>query len=464
MSTLSRPPNKNSTRSHSRLRILIACVLAVFAYRLALGQCCRSNQEWIAFKRSCGLNMGLAYNDWLRQGAPCPARSAGTNDNGAAQRAAEAAAEQRRLDLQREREEAERKEKAGKADQSGQDAAARGDWKAAADNFMEALEYAPGSADIRARLDRANTALADQGTAADIVALRQRIQDSITAANLDAFRERLEDEDRAQRLNQMYDNMLNQREAVPAVRITNDRLLVYPVLLHPVPANSAPAKVLTQYQPKIKAVDDEIHEAQEVLRRLIESNSRNEELREEWVKESEEATVDAQDLSLSLLLDLIGAHVDHLAETNKEERNTVLQHLLDRTGENGKQNSIHSAYGALVNRKEELDRIQSELGLAGKENDLRVEIREFDMEKGKKPTLENLWTVVNSFKKVEEMAGPSKDLLDATYTIFQQAASFYNLGKVRDNDEKTLQAAASLQQYIRRLEAKKKAEKSEIAH
>jgi len=61
--------------------------------------------------------------------------------------------------------------------------------------------------------------------------------------------------------------------------------------------------------------------------------------------------------------------------------------------------------------------------LLGKENDLRMKIRDFDMEKGKKPTWENLWDIITAFKKVEEMAGPSKDLLDAAYTIYRQAAS-----------------------------------------
>ncbi len=109
-----------SKRSDSRLCLTITCLLAVFACQLVTAQCCRSNQEWIAFKQSCGLNTGLAYNDWVRQGAPCPARSAGSsnNDNGAAQRAQEAAvataaeataAAQRQRDAEQQRVEANNK-------------------------------------------------------------------------------------------------------------------------------------------------------------------------------------------------------------------------------------------------------------------------------------------------------------------------------------------------------------------
>jgi hypothetical protein len=58
-----------SKRSHSRLCVTTTRLSAVFACRWMAAQCCRSNQEFIAFKKSCGLKSGLAYNDWLRQGA-----------------------------------------------------------------------------------------------------------------------------------------------------------------------------------------------------------------------------------------------------------------------------------------------------------------------------------------------------------------------------------------------------------
>src|SRR5229473_2643939 len=81
----------------------------------------------------------------------------------------------------------------------------------------------------------------------------------------------------------------------------------YPALLRPILANSHPAIVLSKSQPKIKEVDEEIHRAQEALRRLIESNKQSEEDRMEWTKESAEATIDAENLSVSLVIDLVGA-------------------------------------------------------------------------------------------------------------------------------------------------------------
>lgn len=369
----------------------------------------------------------------------------------------------RQRELKRQQEEAERIQKAIDADNAGLEAARQGNWNQAAAYFINAIGIDPGNAEIRAHLDQANRELADMGNADTVMALRQRLQDARAASQIEAIRQQHEDREGEARLDMMIAKFESRSDtSVVDLRGLGNRPL-YPVLLRPVSPQSPPAKILAQYQPQIKTVDEEIHEAQEVLRRLIESNSKNQELREEWVKESNQATLDASDLSVSLFIDLIGAHVDHLAETNREERGVVLQHLLDRAEENGPQNSIHAAYGAVVNRKEELDRMASEVRLAGKTNDLRMKIRDFDMEKDKKPTWENLWDIITAFNKVEEMAGPTKDLLDAAYTIYRQAASWRALSIARSNDEKTLQAAASLQRYIQRLEARKLAEKTKTS-
>lgn len=365
---------------------------------------------------------------------------------------------------------AEKQARAEAADRAGVEAGNRGDWATAADKFMEALEDAPDSAEIRAHLDQAKIALENQTTSTEIAELRQRIENAITAANLDVVRERTENKITVERLNQMYDNMQPGLTSQPAVRaggmdgLTNRVAFVYPVLLHPVTPNSPPARVLAASQPKIKEIDAEIRGAQEALRRLIASNGLDEEERAHWTEESEKATVDAKDLSLSLLIDLIGAHVDGLAEANREKRELVLDRLLKEADGNGPSKRIVSGYLSLVSTKKDLDRLQQEVRLAGKDNELRVRIRDFSMHEDTEFTRETFWDVVSQIGKVEELAGPSKDLLDAAYTIYRQAASFQRLSATEANNEKTLQAAASLGRYIVRLEARKQAAKAETAH
>jgi hypothetical protein len=367
--------------------------------------------------------------------------------------------EQQQLEIQRQKE-AERKQKSEEADRLGLEAANRGDWREAADRFIEALGFAPGSAEIRAHLERAQTALADLGSAAQILALRQRVQDAMAAANIDAFRERMEDDLTAQKLSYMSESFRGQTASPPVVIPGYDgKKRRYPALLRPVSPGTPPAQVLAQSQPRIKDVDQEIRRAQLALRRLIRSNSQSEEDRAEWIKVSEEATVEAQDLSVNLVIDLVGAHVEHLAEKSGKERAEVLDHLLNRAPGDGKRNSLHAAFGMLLNRKEELERIQNELRLAGKTNDLRQKIAKFSLNRDTEFTREDLWDVVSQFKIVEELTGPSKDLLDAAYTIYKQAASFENLSAIRANQEKTLQAAAVLHKYIVRLEEQKRSAK-----
>ena len=103
-------------------------------------------------------------------------------------------------ELQRQREIADRQRQADEADKKGLAASNRGNWREAANWFIEALRFAPDSAAIRAHLDRANMGLADAGSAAELRVLRQRMEDSIAAAKLEAVRLKMEDDMVAQRL------------------------------------------------------------------------------------------------------------------------------------------------------------------------------------------------------------------------------------------------------------------------
>jgi hypothetical protein len=225
---------------------------------------------------------------------------------------------------------------------------------------------------------------------------------------------------------------------------------------------SIPAKVLAKRQADVKELDEKIKQAQEALRRLMESHEKTAEMRAEWIESSLEATHDAEKLSLSLVIDLVGAHVEHLADVNNKERAEVLERLLNRSGADSKGKSLHNLYGMLVNRKDELERIGKEAALAGKENELREKINDLKKGDNSKFTREDFYDCVSQLKKVEELAGPSKDLLDAGYIIYKQAASFRRLSQLQGNDQQTLAAANSLRQYIQKLEAQKQSAKASV--
>jgi len=74
---------------------LLTATIGLFAGLICPFATAQSNQEWLAYKSQCGINMTVDYASWVRQGSHCPAREAGNsnNNNGAAAAAAAAEAE-----------------------------------------------------------------------------------------------------------------------------------------------------------------------------------------------------------------------------------------------------------------------------------------------------------------------------------------------------------------------------------
>lgn len=117
---------ENSMRSYCRLCLTVVGLLVAFACQFATAQ---SNQEWLAYKRACRINMALDYASWVRQGSHCPARETGpsNNNNGVADAnaaaEAEAAAEAKRrrdAELEQQRIEAENQRLAEAAEKQAQ--------------------------------------------------------------------------------------------------------------------------------------------------------------------------------------------------------------------------------------------------------------------------------------------------------------------------------------------------------
>jgi hypothetical protein len=228
--------------------------------------------------------------------------------------------------------------------------------------------------------------------------LRQRIEDAIATANIGAWRRQVEEEVAVERLKAMSESvrrqMLEDRPESTNPEVGGAQVL-YPVLLKSVSRSSPPAKVLSEYQPKIREINAEIHRAQDALRRLIQSNTQSEEERLEWTRESAEATTDAQNLAVSLVYDLVGARVDYLAEINGKERAVVFNQLVNRAEADGRSRSLHTAYGILLNRKQELESLKIHVGRASKLNELSTMIRE----SANQSAMENLWDLVSQLRK-----------------------------------------------------------------
>jgi len=267
-------------------------------------------------------------------------------------------------------------------------------------------------------------------------------------------------------------------EATASLSFTNpnpapaaaDKPVSFPVFKTPVSPNSAPARVLLANQTEVERIDEQIHKAQEELRRLIENNKAGDELRQEYEKDSEEATTDAEGLSIKLVLDLAGGFNDELKDMNEEEKSNALQELLNRTPEDAANPSSQTYYALLVNRKEQLERRAEKLRLTAKLNDPGGKIEDMDKtvdEKNKTAVWianwQTLWDHVSQSEKVEELTGPWADILDSAYTIYKQADALEHLAQNDNNNEKIYAAQASLQRLVLKLVLQKKAAKARAA-
>jgi len=185
------------------------------------------------------------------------------------------------------------------------------------------------------------------------------------------------------------------------------------------------------------------------------------------VKHSESASVEAQDLAINLVLDLIGARVGQWSQINQRERTEILNALTNRsTGSRDlalerlfpqtmfRDRGLHTAFGALLNQKDYLDQLNQLVRLGSKSNDLRVKIRDFKA--GKRPIMEDVWDVFLQFKKVEELAGPAKDLADSAIVIIRQIESNRILALTKRNQENIYLASKKLSAQIAKLVAEKK--------
>lgn len=358
---------------------------------------------------------------------------------------------------------AERLQKASNAFKNGLLAMDRSDWNDAIAKFTEALTHDPENVEYKANLQRAREslkraqeALADRQSRDKLRASRVKAENADAAAKLSSLRESISQDAVVQKLAE-FNRSLEPKLAEPTK---------FGFSRTPVTPGSATAIALENNQAKIAAVDRQIKSAQDALRRLMRLNTFNETERLEWVKQSESASAEAQDLAVNLVLDLIGARVGQWTQVNQQERNRLLNVLTNRDSGSRdlaleqlfpqtkfRDRGLHTAFGALLNQKDYLENLNKLVRLASKENDLRMKIRDF--KKDKRPIAEDIWDVFVQFEKVEALAGPAKDLVDSVLVITKQAVSLRMLSVTKRNQQKTYLASQKLSAHIAKLVAEK---------
>lgn len=352
-----------------------------------------------------------------------------------------------RLRQKQQAEAAARQRAAADANNRGMAALNRGDFQEAIDQFGAALQSDPGDATTLSNLVTAKDDLSRAQSLANLQALEVQTENDITTAREDATAQQI--------AKAMAERQLAAMERAFRRSTTEERRVIYPAI-RPLSPSSPTGRVLLRAQPTIADLDERIRRAETVMQRLIQQNVESEQQRVELVKTSADASLNAEHLSIGLVLDLLTAHVDQLAAITGEERADVLNHLLNWTSEDGAIHNSETAYEKLVHREKQIDTLKQTIRATGKYDDLVNRLTSDDHNSFN----ENLWDLFSQFKMVEDATGPFKDLIDASYTICQQAWALQNLTLVQSNQERTLEAAKALGTYVDRLRAERAKEQS----
>jgi hypothetical protein len=205
----------------------------------------------------------------------------------------------------------------------------------------------------------------------------------------------------------------------------------------------------------------EIEGIQNALRQLNKSMTLDASQREEWEKESEQATHDSWALAGSATLDLIGAHADAKVKSQDKELKHCLD-LLSGTVEPDRREQLHTAYAVLKDRKDELERLHSAIETVHDAYDINADLTDVKYE-GDNPQalsehgLEAIWKAGEKLKIIPPQASVAKTYVDLSYLVAEQAASALRLGALNRNSDEYLAATKVLKA---RMETLVKAQKA----
>jgi len=206
------------------------------------------------------------------------------------------------------------------------------------------------------------------------------------------------------------------------------------------------------------AIKREIEGVRNALAQLNKAMELDASQREEWLKESHDATRDAWFLAGSTTLDIFGDH----AEKQVNDVDAELKHsedLLSGTTDPNLRSQLHTKCGMLMDSKEKLEGVRDAIDLAKDGFGLAtkgVKIGE-DREIAEESGFETAWALAEKAKIMTPEAHYAKTIVDASYLVAEQAASWLRL---RDLNDSAGQYPAATKTLQKRMEELVKAEKA----
>jgi tetratricopeptide (TPR) repeat protein len=298
----------------------------------------------------------------------------------------------------------------------------RGDWMASAATFRLALENDPTNSTIRKNLELAESKIEDE----------KNRQNTKLAAN------------NSRNMVLTFTEKYHSQQGSSPLHFGN---IVGPTLNFPAPEKQAtPLSANLRIQTDSRAaVRVEIQGIQAALSRLQQAINLDASQRREWEKMSTSALHNAYELGADATLDIL----DDKLTTQLDAIDPELKHELDLlSGETDadRRSQLHTAFGALKNRKDELERAHNAVEHAHDAIDILGTTSEAAAgeQEGAEGLLESAWNACGKFKLLPGWAGQSKAIVDASYDITVQVFSMRQITQLNANSEQYLKAVREL--------------------
>ena len=288
--------------------------------------------------------------------------------------------------------------KADALDRAGIEAANRGDWAAALNQSIAALQFAPDNPQIRAHIAQAKTGLLNATATSEIRALREKTEDALATADIRARREDLENRIAAQRLADMAADFRTWKKSLAPTR-----------------------------PPDAAIVPLQVAGIQNALRQLNKSMSLDASQRQEWEKASERASHEARWMAVSAVLDLVGARVDErISDTEGALAKAIRQHRARLP--------LRAQLADLKRLRTNVDRVH------GAYDVIKATHTIDDVTSPREALLGDIWTFGERVGVITVPATAAKSLLDATYLVWVQADSVLRIKQINSNQDRYLAA------------------------
>ena len=201
------------------------------------------------------------------------------------------------------------------------------------------------------------------------------------------------------------------------------------------------------------AIKREIEGIRNALAQLNKSMELDASQRDEWLKESGDATRDAYFLAGSTTLDIFGYHAEDRVKAVDAELKQSEDLLYGTTATANLRSQLHTKCGMLIDSKKELEGVRDRIGQVQDAFELGTKVAKMGVD-GEIPVesgFEAAWALAEKAKFMPREGHLAKTIVEGSYLVAVQAASTLRLRALNNNSDQYAAATKILQSKMEEL-------------